>query len=142
MRQLLGESLLLTAAGATTGLLLAGWALAALRAALPEAALSTMPNVAELQLDGATLAFGGGLALVTGVAFSLLPALRAGRRPAAPALASGARSLGTRPQQRLRGALVTGQVAVSLVLLVGAGLALLSFRSMLRARPASRRSAC
>ena len=135
VRQLLCESLLLAGAGAVAGLLLAGWALAALQAALPDAVLSTMPNVAELRLDGATLAFGMGLALVTGVAFSLLPALRAGRRPAAPALASGARGLGTRPQQRLRGALVAGQVAVSLVLLVGAGLALLSFRSMLACEP-------
>jgi predicted permease len=131
VRQLVSESLLLAAAGAATGLLLAGWALAALQAALPESALATMPNVAELRLDGATLAFGIGLALATGLAFSLLPALRAGRRPAAPALASGGRSLGARPQQRLRDALVVVQVAVSLVLLVGAGLALLSFRGML-----------
>ena len=131
VRQLLCESLLLAAAGAAAGLLLASFMLAALQAALPESALSTMPNVAELRLDSATLAFGMGLSLVTGVAFSLVPALRAGRRPTAPALASGARSLGTRPQQRLRGALVVGQVGVSLVLLVGAGLALLSFRAML-----------
>jgi putative ABC transport system permease protein len=130
-RQLLYESLLLAAAGAAAGLLLAGYMLAALQAALPESALTTLPNVAELRVDGATLAFGMGLSLVTGVAFSLVPALRAGRHPAAPALASGGRSLGTRPQQRLRGALVVAQVGISLVLLVGAGLALLSFRSML-----------
>jgi predicted permease len=130
-RQLVSESLLLAAAGAATGLLLAGWALAALQAALPESAHATIPNLAELRLDAATVAFGIGLALVTGVAFSLVPALRAGRRPAAASLASGGRSLGTRPQQHLRGALVVVQVAVSLVLLVGAGLALLSFRGML-----------
>jgi len=131
VRQLVSESLLLAAAGAASGLLLAAWALAALQAALPESALATMQNVAELRLDRATVAFGTGLALVTGVAFSLLPALRAGRRPAAPSLASGGRSLGTLRQHRLRGALVVGQVAVSVVLLVGAGLALLSFRGML-----------
>jgi predicted permease len=130
VRQLLCESLLLAATGAAAGLLLASLLLAALQAALPESALSTMPNVAELRLDGATLAFGMGLALVTGVAFSLVPALRAGRRPSAPALGSGGRSLGTRPQQRLRGALVVAQVGISLVLLVGAGLALMSFRSL------------
>ncbi len=130
-RQLLCEGLLLAGAGAAAGLLLASWALAALAAALPESALSTMPNVAELRVDGATLAFGMGMALVTGVVFSLLPALRAGRRPAAPALAAGQRSLGARPDERVRAALVVGQVAVSLVLLVGAGLALTSFRSML-----------
>jgi putative ABC transport system permease protein len=129
-RQLLCEGLLLAAAGAACGLGFAGWALAALRAALPEAALATMPNVAELRLDTATLAFGAGLALVTGIAFSLLPALRAGGRPAAPSLAAGARSLGSRPQQRLRSLLVVGQVGVSLVLLVGAGLALASFRKI------------
>ena len=130
-RQLLCEGLLLAGGGAVAGLLLAGWALAALVAALPESALATLPNVAELRVDGATLAFGMGIALVTGVVFSLLPALRAGRRPAAPALASGGRSLGTRPDQRVRAALVVGQVAGSLVLLVGAGLALASFRAML-----------
>ena len=129
-RQLVCEGLLLAGAGAASGLVLAGWALAALQAALPDAALATMPNIAELRLDSATLAFGAGLALVTGIAFSLLPALRAGRTPAAPALVSGGRSLGTRPQQRLRSALVVGQVGISLVLLVGAGLALGSFRAI------------
>ena len=134
-RQLLCEGLLLAAGGACAGLVIAGWALGALQAALPEAARSTLPNVAELRVDGTTLAFGMGLALVTGVAFSLLPALRAGRRTAASVLASGGRSLGTRPQQSLRRALVVGQVAGSLVLLVAAGLALLSFRSMLTRDP-------
>jgi len=131
VRQLLCESLLLAMAGAAAGLLLASFLLAALQAALPESALATMPNVAELRLEGATLAFGMGLALVTGVAFSLVPALRAGERPTAPALATGGRSLGTRPRQRLRGALVVAQVGISLVLLVGAGLALLSFQALL-----------
>ncbi len=130
-RQLLCEGLLLALLGAAAGMLIAGWALGALQAALPEAVRSTVPNLAELRVDGATLAFGMGLALVTGVAFSLLPALRAGRGTLATALGSLGRSFGTRPQQRLRQALVVGQVAVSLVLLVGAGLALASFRSML-----------
>ncbi len=129
-RQLVSESLLLAVAGALAGLLLAHAALQALRATLPESALSTLPNVADLRLDAVTAAFAVGLALVTGVGFSLVPALRAGERRAATALASGGRGLGTTRQQSLRGALVVGQVAVSLVLLVGAGLALLSFRRL------------
>jgi predicted permease len=130
--QLLAESLLLAAAGAAFGVWLAQLLLVALAGVVPDSLRSTVPNIERMRLDPATLAFGVGLALAAGVGFGLLPALRASQVALLDALRSGARALGGRPQQRARTALVVGQVAASLALLVGAGLALRSFEGLLQ----------
>jgi len=121
VRQLLTESLLLSVAGGTAGVLLAGWATHLLGAfELP----AMLPGLA-MRIDGRVLAFTLGLTLMTGVAFGLLPAWQASRVDVIPALkgAGGARSDAPR-RTTLRQALVVGQVALCAVLLVGTGLAL------------------
>jgi predicted permease len=120
MRQLVVESLLLSIAGGALGLLVATWAGRGLIAALPfeEAArvLSTEPD-----LRVALFAFA--LALVTGLAFGLLPAWQATRLAVAPALKSeGSAVAGGSRSFRFRRGLVVAQIALSLLLLVGAGL--------------------
>jgi len=121
-RQLLTESALLAVAGAALGVLLAFWA----TEAIGVGAAVLLPRAEEVALDGRALAFTGSLALLTGLAFGLVPALFASRADLQDTLKSGGRS-GTPGGGRARAALVVAQVALSLVLLVGAGLMLKSF---------------
>ena len=119
VRQLLAESVLLSVAGGAAGLLLAYAGLAALRGASIEA----IPHYANLSLDTGAVAFTFLLALATGAAFGLSPALSVGRAEPQAVLRDESRgATGGRASGRLRGALVAGQVALSLSLLVGAGL--------------------
>jgi len=127
VRQLLSESLLLSLAGAAAGLLFAVWG-----SRLLVRLISTARG--ELQLDTApdarVLAFTMGVALLTGLLFGLAPALRATGAAPNNILKERARgSVGGR--STLGWALVAGQVALSLVLLVGAGLFLGTFRNLL-----------
>jgi len=131
VRQLLAESLLLASSGAALGVWLAHVLLAALVRTLPDSMRSTIPNLDLIHLDPATTAFAVALSLATGVGFGLLPALRASRASSLDALRAGGRALGGGRQQRARTALVVGQIAVSLALLVGTGLTLRSFEGML-----------
>jgi len=121
-RQLLTESALLAVAGAALGILLALWA----TQLIGVSASVLLPRAGEVALDGRALAFTGALALITGLAFGLVPALFASRADLQDILKSGGRS-GTPGGGRARSALVVAQVALSLVLLVGAGLMLKSF---------------
>ena len=119
VRQLLAESVLLSVAGGAAGLLLAWAGLAALRGAN----LDAIPHYANLSLDAGAIAFTFLLALATGAAFGLSPALSVGRAEPQAVLRDESRgTTGGRASNRLRGALVAGQVALSLSLLVGAGL--------------------
>jgi predicted permease len=131
VRQALTESALLAALGAAAGLALA-WA--ALRL-LPRLAPGTLPRLDEVGLDPRALAYAGGLAALTGLLFGLLPALRAARARVAPGLRAGGRSGLAR---RLPAALVVGELALALVLLVGAGLLLVSFGRLLAVDPGFR----
>jgi len=124
VRQLLTESVLLALAAGVVGVVLSAWGLAVLFAIWPHA----LARSSEIGLDGRVLAFSLGLAMLTGVAFGLVPAWRAATpgieetlREDSPAAAGGRR--------RLQGALVVGEVTVALVLLVGAGLLV---RSLIR----------
>ena len=129
-RQLLTESLVLAVAAGAAGILLAYWAVSALRAAAP----ASLPRVQEVGLDGRVLAFSVVLSLLTGVLFGLVPALRAARSDLQETLRAGGRGVsggGT----RTRSALVVAQVALSLVLLVGAGLMLKSFARLINVSP-------
>src|SRR5213080_3123100 len=121
-RPLLTESTLLALAAGIVGVVLAGSGLQALLAVWPHA----LPRTTEITLDGRVLSFTLGLAVLTGVAFGILPAWRASApgieqtlREDAPGATGGGR--------RLQNALVVGEVTLALVLLVGAGLLVRSF---------------
>ena len=129
IRQLLTESVLLSLGAAALGLALSNWGLDALLALWPRA----LPRSAEVGLDGAVLAFTIGLAVMTGIGFGLAPALRATAPRIEEALREDATgSSGGRRRHRLQGALVVAEVALALVLLVGAGLLVRSFIALNR----------
>src|SRR5262249_10195752 len=130
VRQLLTESLLLASMGAATGLIAAFWALRALRANLPDLVRTTTPHVFDLDVDGRTLAFAIGLAVFCTVLFGVAPALRAARLDLNDSLKQGSRGTADRGHHRLRAALIVGEVAVSLVMLVAAGLLVRSFAQL------------
>ena len=122
--QLLAESVLLALAGGAFGIALSGWGTHAL-AALGR---GNLPRVEEIGIDWRVMAFTAALSLVTGVLFGLLPAMQLSRQDLNPVLrAEGRGSAGSRRRNRLRGALVVAQVALSMVLLVGASLLIRSF---------------
>jgi putative ABC transport system permease protein len=124
VRQLLAESALLAGAGAVAGLVLAGWAAGAIATMQPEG----LPRADEVTVDGAVLAFTAALALLTALLFGLAPALAATRTDAGEVLKDGTRgSSGGPGSARVRSALLVAEVAVSLVLLAGAGVMLKSF---------------
>jgi putative ABC transport system permease protein len=125
IRQLLTESVLLSAIGGTLGLVLAAGAIQLLRAFNP----GNLPRIAEIRLDGVALIFVLAVSLLTGVLFGLYPALQGARAGLNSTLKESGRSGGTR-RQRGRSALVIAEIALSLMLLVGAGLLLRSFQRL------------
>lgn len=124
VRQLLTESVLLALLGGGAGLLLALWSVDLIRSA----SIDSIPTTAEIKLDSTVLFFTLAIALLTGAIFGLVPAIQASRADLNDALKEGGRS-GTAgaARQRVRGLLVIFEVALSLVLLVGAGLLVRSF---------------
>jgi putative ABC transport system permease protein len=130
IRQLLTESLLLAALGAALGILLALWGTSLIASQLPEG----IPRLQEANVDAPVLVFTLAVSLVTGLLFGLAPALQASRPNLTDGLKEGERgSSGHR--QRLRSLLIVGQVALTLMLLVGAGLLVQSFRRVLQVDP-------
>ena len=131
VRQLIIESLVLSTAGGTAGLLLALWTVQALA---PLGAAARASDVSPL--DPVVLAFTAVLVIATGLAFGLAPALASARSDPQEALQSGA---GTAPSAaRARKLLVAGEVAVAVLLLTAAGLFLRSLRFLLREEPGFR----
>jgi putative ABC transport system permease protein len=131
-RQLLVESALLALGGAALGVLLAWWAVPALVALSPAA----MPRAREIRLSLPVLFFTAGAAVLAGLAFGLLPALRSARvDPNQDLKAEGRCGSGSADQGRVRGLSVAAQVALMMVLLTGAGLLLQSFREVMRVDP-------
>src|SRR5215218_1902044 len=118
VRQLLTESVMLGAAGGALGALLALWAFAFLQQLVP----AGMREMVELKLDTTVLLFTVAVSLLAGIAFGLAPALQASKTDLNDALKQGGARGGTGSGRRLRGAFVISQVALALVLLVGAGL--------------------
>ncbi len=125
VRLLLAESLLLALAGGLLGTLLATQATGAVTFFLPAAPLGV---VLDFPLDGSTLVFTLLLTLATGLVVGLVTAVRATRVPLHESLKEGGRSSGSGAHQRLRNALVVAEMALALVLLVGAGLCLQGLR--------------
>jgi putative ABC transport system permease protein len=124
IQQLLTESVLLSALGGAAGLLIAVWGVEAL-VQLSPADLSRLHGIA---VNGQVLAFTAVLAIVTGIAFGLAPALHGSRVDLNRVMRESTRgATASRPVARLRGALVVAEFALALVLLVGAALLVQSF---------------
>ncbi|HYO98620.1 MAG TPA: ABC transporter permease [Pyrinomonadaceae bacterium] len=117
MRQLLTESLLLAVMGGLVGLLLALWGTDLLIAAAPD----DVPRLADARVDLRVLGFTLGVAVLTGLVFGLAPAVQASKTDLNESLKETERG-STGSRQNLRGALVVAEVALALVLLIGAGL--------------------
>ena len=133
VRLLLTESLALAGLGCVAGVGLAVLGVRLLRAIEP----GTLPRIEQIGLDGWGLAFAIGVSLLTGLVFGLLPALAAARPDLTRALKAGGRG-GSGVSGRVRGALVVGEVALSFVLLIGAGLLLRSFARLVSVDPGFR----
>ncbi|HET7565036.1 MAG TPA: ABC transporter permease, partial [Gemmatimonadaceae bacterium] len=135
VRQLLTESVLLASLGGTVGLGLAFAGVRTLTALLP----ADTPRVAEIGIDGKVLGVTLVIALATGLAFGLVPALRAGRSDAHDALKEGGRgSSAGASRRRLNSLLVATEVALAVVLVTGAGLLMRSFWRLLQVDPGFR----
>jgi len=123
VQQLLTESLVLSTIGGLLGLLCARLSLPLLLAGIPSREQAAMPFLEHLDVDGRVLLYGGGLILLTTLLFGLLPAVRASRPDLHDALKDGSGTAGGAPQRHgLRGALVTLEVALAVMLLGSAGL--------------------
>jgi predicted permease len=127
VRQLLTESLMLSAVGGGLGALLAGWATRFVGTLFLE---NQNPIAIDVQPDGTVLLFAAGLSLITGIAFGAIPAVRATLVNLSPALKQS--TTGTIPARRSSGrkALVAVQIAVSVVLVFGAALLVRSQRNL------------
>ena len=126
VRQLLTESLLLAVAGGGLGLLLAIWAVRWLVSLSPD----TIPRLNEINVDPRVAGFTLLISVATGVLFGLVPALQVSKPNITDALKESGRTTGGVAKHRFRSALVVSEVALSLVLLVGAGLLIRSFAKL------------
>ncbi len=127
-RQLMTESLLLSAIGGLCGLLLAAWGLDALVAFNP----GDIPRLTGVGVNAQALLFTLAVSVATGLIFGLVPAWQAARGDLSRTLREGGRgAAGAVKSRRLRGALVVAEVALSLVVLVGAGLLIKSFNRLM-----------
>jgi putative ABC transport system permease protein len=131
VRQLLSESLLLAVAGGAAGLLLAAWGIDALAGSLPE----DFPRAKEIGIDRVVLGFTGALSVLTGLIFGIIPALTRAKPALNETLKEGGRTSAAFGRGRIRGALVVTEVALSLALLVGAGLLIKSFWRLMQVDP-------
>jgi putative ABC transport system permease protein len=132
IRQLLTESVMLSLLGGGIGLLLAMWGVDLLLSLDPD----SIPRTREINLDGRVLAFTMLISLLTGVIFGLIPALQASKLDLTESLKEGDRGSteGFR-RNRTRSALVIGEVALTIVLLIGAGLLIKSFMRLREVSP-------
>jgi putative ABC transport system permease protein len=131
VRQLLTESLLLALLGGGLGLLLGMWSVDLLRALQP----GNLPRLDSLSIDRTVMLFTFLASALTGLLFGLLPALALSRSHLHGALQEAGRGVRTRMSQGVRGMLVVAQVAISLVLLAGAGLHLRSIQRLMQVNP-------
>jgi putative ABC transport system permease protein len=135
IQQFLTESVLLSLAGGTVGLLLAYWGTAALVSLLPANQISAMPFLTTLHIDARMLGFSFGLSVLTGIVFGLAPALQSSRLDLNGILKEGGRNASAGAGHRLRSGLVMTEIALAVVLLVGAGLLTKSLFRLLKTDP-------
>ena len=133
--QLLTESLILAIAGGALGFLAAQWGTSALVAAIPRQLLHSMPFLRDTQPNASVLAFLCWLVVVTGILFGLAPAFQLSRERAGEELKQEARTTSGGSRTRLRDGLVVVEIAFSLVLFAGAGLAVRSLSALLHRNP-------
>jgi putative ABC transport system permease protein len=132
VRQLLTESVLISLVGGAVGVVIAWWGTSLLIALKPE----NLPRLQEIDVDLRVFAFTLGVSILTGLVFGLLPACTTSRVAAGEGLKeSGRSSTSGRAQQRMRSALVVGELAVALILLVGAGLLVRTFWKLRNVEP-------
>ena len=131
VRQLLSESMLLAISGGAAGLWLAWWGVKLLLAIAPD----NLPRAQDIRLDTRVAGFTLVASLLTGIVFGLLPALQAAKINFGDALKEGGRDAAGLLRRRLRGFLVVGEVALALVLLIGAGLLIRSFTRLTEVDP-------
>ena len=131
LRQMLTESILLSAIGGIAGLILSIWLTDVLMSMLPESA----PRLEHIGIDYRVLAFALGVSGLTGVLFGIVPALQASKLDVTSALKEGGRSGEGHRRTSARSLLLIGEVALSLMLLVGAGLLIKSFLRLQEIRP-------
>jgi putative ABC transport system permease protein len=132
-RQTLTESLLLSFVGTLVGILMAVWIISGLKSLVA----SQIPHVDSARIDAPVLLFTTAIMLLTGVLCGLAPALRGARINLQDAIKEGARG-SSGANRRLNDAFVVSQLALSLVLLIGAALFLQSFRNLLSVNPGFR----
>ena len=131
-RQILTEALVLAVVSGAVGLLIATWALGALRVY----AADELPRMAEVQINSRVLIFTFAVSLLTGFLFSLVPTLNASKPKVNDVLKSGNKSAtSSRGLKLWRDALVVAEVALSLILVVGAGLMIKSFSRLVNVPP-------
>ena len=132
IRQFLTESMLLSLVGGVAGLVIAYWGVPALVAVLPQSQLNAMPFLKGLSLNAGILTFSFALSLLTGLIFGLAPALQSSRLDLNEALKEGGRQTSIGAGNRLRSAMVVTEIALAVVLLVGAGLMMKSLLRLLQ----------
>ncbi|HET7616894.1 MAG TPA: ABC transporter permease, partial [Vicinamibacterales bacterium] len=132
-RQLLAESLLLSLVGGAVGLLLAWWCVIGLRTAV--ASQLPIPRLASVAIDGRVLLFTLAAAVLSGIIFGLVPAITSAGGRLTDALKEGGRTGSSARGARARSLFVVAEMALALVLLVGAGLLIRSFAALLDVDP-------
>lgn len=136
MRQLLAENLVLGLVGGVAGILFAAWGLKILEAIRPLGTNSSIPRFESAQIDPKVLGFALALSVVTAFLFGMAPAVQVIQRDFGVSLKEGGRSgTGSKRARRMRGALVVCEVAISMVLLAGAGLLIRSFARLIGVNP-------
>src|SRR5437762_7558961 len=131
LRQMLTESILLSAIGGVAGLILSIWLTDVLMSMLPEGA----PRLEQIGIDYRVLTFALGVSALTGILFGIVPALQASKLDVTSALKEGGRGAEGHRRTSGRSLLLIGEVALSLMLLIGAGLLIKSFLRLQEVRP-------
>jgi putative ABC transport system permease protein len=131
VRQLLTESILISIVGGAMGVVIAWWGTNLLIALKP----ANLARLEEINVDLRVFAFTLGISILTGFVFGLMPAWTASRAVSSALKEGGRSATSSRAQQRIRSAFVTGELAVALVLLVGAGLMVKTFWKLRNVEP-------
>ncbi|PYX34174.1 MAG: hypothetical protein DMG80_03155, partial [Acidobacteria bacterium] len=132
IRQLLVESILVSLAGAGAGVVLAHWGMNVLRRGIPPFIVAHVAGLKHFEIDSRVLLFTLSIAVLSGILAGLAPAIRFSRSELSDTLKENARSVSSSSGTgRLRSLLIVSEVALALVLLVGAGLMVTGFRNLL-----------